>query len=207
MSSIPPDLRVVNTPLSQRLSPTSAGVPGDDSADILLIHDEWLRTKARSLVRLGRQTISLRLGTFNVNGKLPSQDLSSWIQGRSMLDVSLPALLHSKSTLPISLEDLTRLPDTGEKSLFFFACNQLPDANYRFLTKKRSQILRRPQLLNLPTLCLNRICSSLDFKSLIFLQKPLYIQRVLQGKMRGVWPFLPPLEKRPSITRRLSLIF
>ncbi|EKM78327.1 hypothetical protein AGABI1DRAFT_101055 [Agaricus bisporus var. burnettii JB137-S8] len=82
-SSMPPDLRVANKNLLDRLSPASAGFSGNDNADIRLIRDEWVRDRARSLSRQGKRKLSLRLGTFNVNGKLPSQDLSSWIQGVS----------------------------------------------------------------------------------------------------------------------------
>jgi phosphatidylinositol-bisphosphatase len=83
VSSTPADLRVVNKSLLDRLSPASAGFSGNDNADIRLIRDDWVQDKARSLSCQGKRKISLRLGTFNVNGKLPSQDLSSWIQGIS----------------------------------------------------------------------------------------------------------------------------
>ncbi|KAF9011762.1 Endonuclease/exonuclease/phosphatase [Cyathus striatus] len=43
--------------------------------------DEWIRTRAREETRKGRKRLRIRVGTFNVNGKLPSQDLSAWIQG------------------------------------------------------------------------------------------------------------------------------
>ncbi|PPR03410.1 hypothetical protein CVT24_012705 [Panaeolus cyanescens] len=61
--SSPPDLRQVIVPLQDRLSSVSAGLMGDDHQDIQIFRDE------------------IRIGTFNVNGKMPSQDLSAWIQG------------------------------------------------------------------------------------------------------------------------------
>jgi phosphatidylinositol-bisphosphatase len=100
VSSTPTDLRVVNKGLHDRLSPASAGFSGNDNADIRLIRDEWVREKARSLSRQERRKLSLRLGTFNVNGKLPSQDLSSWVQG-------IPASTskaHEKGVSPSSNE-------------------------------------------------------------------------------------------------------
>ncbi|KXN92908.1 Inositol polyphosphate 5-phosphatase OCRL-1 [Leucoagaricus sp. SymC.cos] len=88
VSSIPPDLREANKPLLERLSTAMAGTPGDDAVDIRLIRDEWIMKKVRSLVRLGKRKLSIRLGTFNVNGKMPSQDLSSWIQGTTASPLS-----------------------------------------------------------------------------------------------------------------------
>ncbi|KAF9453377.1 DNase I-like protein [Macrolepiota fuliginosa MF-IS2] len=116
LTSGPPDLRIVNKPLLQRLSPASAGLPGDDDADVQIIRDAWARDKARSLVRRGRRRISLRLGTFNVNGKMPSQDLSSWVQGTGTtatlpedeaLTAALPPTPPPKATPPRSPKNVT----------------------------------------------------------------------------------------------------
>jgi phosphatidylinositol-bisphosphatase len=112
VSTIPPDLRIINKPLLKRLSPASAGLPGDDAIDIQVIRDEWIRNKARSLVKQGIRGVSLRLGTFNVNGKLPSQDLSSWIQGITasnpleLNNVVSPSSPEVKASPPISAEDV-----------------------------------------------------------------------------------------------------
>ena len=81
VSVIPPDLRIINKPLIERLSTNYAGFSGDDAMDIKIIRDEWIRSKTRSLARKGTGSLSLRIGTFNVNGKMPTQDLSSWVQG------------------------------------------------------------------------------------------------------------------------------
>ncbi|KAF9045408.1 DNase I-like protein [Panaeolus papilionaceus] len=79
--SSPPDLRQVIVPLQDRLSPVSAGLMGDDHQDIQIFRDEYIRRTARERTRKGRRRLKIRLGTFNVNGKMPSQDLSAWIQG------------------------------------------------------------------------------------------------------------------------------
>ena len=50
---------------------------------------------------------SLRLGTFNVNGKLPSQDLFAWIQGSTTFSASLPPL---KKLSPLSLGENEKNP-------------------------------------------------------------------------------------------------
>lgn len=134
MSSIAPDLRITNKPLFQRLSSASAGQSPDDAADIQLIRDEWIRNNARSLVRLGRLSLSVRIGTFNVNGKMPSQDLSSWIQGTSSsnsvkFDISSqsPSLNIVSSMIPDSTRSssaglclsVTRRGSEAEPDMFF----------------------------------------------------------------------------------------
>jgi len=68
LSDIPMDLRVVNEPLLDRLSTSSAGFPGDDVADLRIVRDHWIRTKAQELALKGTYGISVRIGTFNVNG-------------------------------------------------------------------------------------------------------------------------------------------
>ncbi|KIK67887.1 hypothetical protein GYMLUDRAFT_155419 [Collybiopsis luxurians FD-317 M1] len=86
-----PDLRDIRRPFRTRLSSTSAGIPGDELGDLTLIRDHWARVRARNECRKGRIRLNLRLGTFNVNGKMPSQDLAAWIQGN-------PAVTQMKST-------------------------------------------------------------------------------------------------------------
>jgi phosphatidylinositol-bisphosphatase len=59
-------------------------MPGEDLADIEAIRSEWVRTKARQEANTGEKVqLRIRVGTFNVNGKMPSQDLASWVGGRS----------------------------------------------------------------------------------------------------------------------------
>lgn len=112
-SSMPPDLRVANKNLLDRLSPASAGFSGNDNADIRLIRDEWVRDRARSLSRQGKRKLSLRLGTFNVNGKLPSQDLSSWIQGVSTSSLQAP----SEQAFPSANESVALTPHQVDSNL------------------------------------------------------------------------------------------
>ncbi|KAF7329209.1 DNase I-like protein [Mycena kentingensis (nom. inval.)] len=76
---IPQDLRVARTPLHARLSPAFAGQPGDDASDVLRIRDEWIRVRAREEAGVGTTSLRIRIGTFNVNGELPRQDLSTWL--------------------------------------------------------------------------------------------------------------------------------
>ena len=82
------------------LSSSSAGLPGDEDNDIALIRDQWIdqqlsshgdeHSQRRTLryissIKLPRSLFwflySLRLGTFNVNGKPPTQSLVPWIWG------------------------------------------------------------------------------------------------------------------------------
>jgi phosphatidylinositol-bisphosphatase len=79
--SSPIDLRTVNIPLHMRLSPASAGLPGDDAVDISVVRKDWIYNKAIEEASTGSSArLIIRTGTFNVNGKLPSQDLSPWVR-------------------------------------------------------------------------------------------------------------------------------
>lgn len=64
---------------------------------------------------------SLRLGTFNVNGKMPSQDLSPWVRRSVNLGdpnagsgkgYSWPELPPLKNMSPLSLGEVARNPFT-----------------------------------------------------------------------------------------------
>lgn len=57
VSPNPQDLRLFHQPLHTRLSPASAGLPGDDAADITLIREAWVRSEAREISRKGRRRI------------------------------------------------------------------------------------------------------------------------------------------------------
>ncbi|KAF8909683.1 Endonuclease/exonuclease/phosphatase [Gymnopilus junonius] len=85
LTNTPQDLRLVNKPLLERLSPASAGFMSDDQSDAQLIRDDWTE-----------------VGTFNVNGKMPSQDLSAWVQPAYAPPV--------KNVSPISLVEVARNP-------------------------------------------------------------------------------------------------
>ncbi|KAG1888979.1 DNase I-like protein [Suillus fuscotomentosus] len=74
-------LRMVNAPLHTRLSPASAGLPGDDADDISIVRENWIYNKAIEEAFTGSSArLLIRTGTFNVNGKMPSQDLSPWLR-------------------------------------------------------------------------------------------------------------------------------
>ncbi|KAI0305104.1 Endonuclease/exonuclease/phosphatase [Multifurca ochricompacta] len=79
----PGDLRHICRPVYTRLPLGCAGMPEDDTVDYVLMRDDWLSSKSRSTVRKSskQQQLRIRTGTFNVNGKLPSQDLSAWLGG------------------------------------------------------------------------------------------------------------------------------
>lgn len=116
---IPQDLRSLNLPLHARLSTASAGLPGDDFADIDAIRDEWIRSRTRKVVQRGRRRISIRIGTFNVNGKLPSQDLASWIRGpswgtdvSSMIRPPMPSSTGNAAGDSLDSASTTRLAST-----------------------------------------------------------------------------------------------
>lgn len=47
IAAIPPDLRISRLPLHDRLSPASAGLPGDDANDIHLLREDWVMETAR----------------------------------------------------------------------------------------------------------------------------------------------------------------
>ncbi|KAI6041460.1 DNase I-like protein [Pisolithus marmoratus] len=75
------DLRTRIIPLHERLSKASAGLPGNDLLDISTVCDEWIRKTATAKATVGYKSLRLRLGSFNVNGRIASQDLSPWLWG------------------------------------------------------------------------------------------------------------------------------
>lgn len=135
MPSSFPDLRDLNQPLSSRLSLASAGTPGDDLNDIVLIRDEWAHSRARNQCRRGRVRLkyglketssltwyswmlSLRLGTFNVNGKMPTQDLAAWVRGgntTARLESSNDFLPAVKEISPLSLGEVVKDPFDSQR--------------------------------------------------------------------------------------------
>ncbi|EJD01693.1 DNase I-like protein [Fomitiporia mediterranea MF3/22] len=104
-----PDLRKLVEPAHAGLSEAWAGQPGDEDADIEHIRNEWLRRKLDEdkSVFTGERNIRIRLGTFNVNGKTPSQDLSPWIRPQHNKPSEQPSLPALKSISPISLSSFT----------------------------------------------------------------------------------------------------
>ncbi|KAJ3907686.1 DNase I-like protein [Lentinula edodes] len=113
-----PDLRDLNQPLSSRLSLASAGTPGDDLNDIVLIRDEWAHSRARNQCRRGRVRLNLRLGTFNVNGKMPTQDLAAWVRGgttTARIESSNDFLPAVKAISPLSLGEVVKDPFDSQR--------------------------------------------------------------------------------------------
>lgn len=85
----PQDLRNVHRQMSELLSDASAGSPGDDALDTAIIREFWVRSQVNQLYDSSqRTTLKLRIGTFNVNGKLPTQDLSAWVRGLSTTEAN-----------------------------------------------------------------------------------------------------------------------
>ncbi|EKM57325.1 uncharacterized protein PHACADRAFT_208418 [Phanerochaete carnosa HHB-10118-sp] len=105
LSAEPQDLRHVHRQISELLSEASAGSLGDDAFDTSIIREFWIRSQVEQLYNSGSQTsLKLRIGTFNVNGKLPSQDLSAWVRGPSTgANKYIPPL---KELSPFSLEGI-----------------------------------------------------------------------------------------------------
>ncbi|KAL4243376.1 inositol 1,4,5-trisphosphate 5-phosphatase type II family protein [Abortiporus biennis] len=105
ISPIPPDLRHIHRPIHTLLSEASAGQPGEDSVDISLIREEWIKHQVHEECynNSPKFTLKIRLGTFNVNGKLPSQDLSPWVGGRNSARPMIPPL---DDVSPLSIGDI-----------------------------------------------------------------------------------------------------
>ncbi|KAK7680400.1 hypothetical protein QCA50_016640 [Cerrena zonata] len=111
LSPIPSDLRHVHRPAYTLLSHATAGQPTDEPFDISLIREDWIKHKVYDEVFGPSQKLPLRIriGTFNVNGKLPSQDLSPWLRGASTPPHHLPPV---KQVSPLSLGEI------GSRSYF-----------------------------------------------------------------------------------------
>lgn len=117
------DLRIRTMPLHKRPSRGFAGFPGNDLADISLVCNEWIQKAATVMASDGKtERLRVRVGSFNVNGKLPSQDLSPWLQPSP--ESSWISPLKPLSPLEFSsslLSDADKAPDIpamfGTKSL------------------------------------------------------------------------------------------
>ncbi|CAG7851790.1 Inositol polyphosphate 5-phosphatase OCRL-1; AltName: Full=Lowe oculocerebrorenal syndrome protein [Serendipita indica DSM 11827] len=131
------------------LSTAFAGSPGDEDGDAILIRDHWIQQQilASRDAFSSPHKLRLRVGTFNVNGRLPDASIKSWVQhmgpsadrrkpgildspdmlifGFQELDLSTSALIYSTSTL---LEDtwtsaiMNCLEDTGGSYVKFASC-------------------------------------------------------------------------------------
>jgi len=47
LSSVPPDLRMLQKPVHTLLSPASAGLPGDEAFDMAVIREDWIRKRVK----------------------------------------------------------------------------------------------------------------------------------------------------------------
>ncbi|KAJ3724182.1 DNase I-like protein [Lentinula guzmanii] len=89
-----PDLRNLVQPLYSRLSPAS---PGTTEREISV------------------EEAGIRLGTFNVNGKMPTQDLAAWVRGSTKNAPSVASIQHSllppvSEISPLSLGEVVKDP-------------------------------------------------------------------------------------------------
>ncbi|KAF8655019.1 hypothetical protein AX16_003289 [Volvariella volvacea WC 439] len=108
----PWDIRILNQPLYSRLSHASAGQAGDEFSDIITIRDQWVRDTIRTTQQRGTRNLRIRLGTFNVNGTIPSQDLSSWVQGESAKPPASAQAEVQSPLLPVTPKGATHDADT-----------------------------------------------------------------------------------------------
>ncbi|KAI0725443.1 DNase I-like protein [Fomitopsis betulina] len=134
LSTVPPDLRTLQKPVHMVLSSASAGLPGDEALDIAVIREDWMRRRVRSHLLFGaerRSSLRVHVGTFNVNGKMPAQDLSPWLRDDSLHEHFIPPL---KEISPLSLETLAQGPlGTGTvlPSLGKVCAQSAPRCRYR----------------------------------------------------------------------------
>ncbi|KAF9238067.1 DNase I-like protein [Melanogaster broomeanus] len=114
------DLRLRNQPLHSRLSPACAGLPGDDAADISIVRREWIeQTATKQASTNSIQRLKIRLGSFNVNGKAPSQDLSPWLRSSATQQRDEAGWISPLKLSPIKFtpDPLHQRPTTSERYL------------------------------------------------------------------------------------------
>ncbi|KAA1474554.1 DNase I-like protein [Dentipellis sp. KUC8613] len=100
-------------------------MPGNDVADYFAIRNDWFHQRSHTVVSNDIEKVHLRVrvGSFNVNGKLPSQDLSSWVgwsassstdkqDEQAVWDKLIPPL---KELSPLSLGDVAKSVDGEDK--------------------------------------------------------------------------------------------
>ena len=69
VSSIPPDLRKLKKPVHIRLSPASAGTPGDDISDVEIIREEWLRQKVEDELFSRAEKVGLKCVSWRARAR------------------------------------------------------------------------------------------------------------------------------------------
>ncbi|KAG5337216.1 hypothetical protein C0989_010267 [Termitomyces sp. Mn162] len=74
------------------------------------MRDVWIPTQARETSLNSQYRLKIRIGTFNVNGKLPSQDLSSWIlsQTSTTSSANVFSVSLSKNISPTAASGLAK---------------------------------------------------------------------------------------------------
>jgi phosphatidylinositol-bisphosphatase len=97
-----------------RLSSAHAGAPFDANGDIDIIREAWMQSQLVSVVQSAqaneeKSSLSIHVGTFNVNGKLPVEgvNLDSWLgiahedeKGDSAVIPPVPAVSPFEVPLP-----------------------------------------------------------------------------------------------------------
>ncbi|KIK80565.1 hypothetical protein PAXRUDRAFT_765418 [Paxillus rubicundulus Ve08.2h10] len=114
------DLRLRNQPLHSRLSSASAG-NGDDASDISIIQREWIeQTATAKASNNGTMHLNIRIGSFNVNGKPPSQDLSPWLRSSVSQSRDKAAWISPLELSPVELssDPLHQGPSTNSVVIF-----------------------------------------------------------------------------------------
>ncbi|KIJ16415.1 hypothetical protein PAXINDRAFT_132353 [Paxillus involutus ATCC 200175] len=97
------DLRLRNQPLHSCLSPASAG-NADDASDISLVQREWIeKTATAKASNNSTKHLKIRIGSFNVNGKNPSQDLSPWLRSSVSQSQEKAAWISPLQLSPVEL--------------------------------------------------------------------------------------------------------
>ena len=89
-----------------------------------------LLVSSEALLTLTRVYDSIRVGTFNVNGKMPSQDLAAWVRGendpgqRGTYASDKPTLPPMKDISPLSMGEVVKNPIeqvvNGKYACFYF---------------------------------------------------------------------------------------
>ncbi|KAG9037180.1 hypothetical protein FRB95_006433 [Tulasnella sp. JGI-2019a] len=142
----------------KQLSIATPGVPGDEGSDCRIIRDDWIRTHMRSRIDefAKRKPLTVRIGTFNVNGRDPTGSLSAFVQRESEVlePATLPDLfVFGFQELDLSSQALIYQATTRKETVWFDAIMEglgPSSADYVKLTSKQLvgmliiAILRRP---------------------------------------------------------------
>ncbi|KAG8886599.1 hypothetical protein FRB97_000018 [Tulasnella sp. 331] len=116
----------LRSPHVDPLSTATPGLPGDEKSDSRIIRDNWIRAQMR--LRLDqfatRKPLTLRIGTFNVNGRDPSGSLASFVHGEAKVTdpSTLPdVLVFGFQELDLSSQALIYQATTWKEEMWFTA--------------------------------------------------------------------------------------